>query len=95
MTDPRHLFVVHTKPVPGQVDGFVNAQRFVLGDHQTAEFQPEGQPHRYLALYEVAGDPQQALANLARAAAAGLQMTTAPHPDRRSGMFTSITPLLR
>lgn len=70
----RHLLVVLTKPVEGKedeynewyssthlddvlaIDGFVSAQRFAL----TELPRPQQAPYRYLAIYEIEGDPEKA-----------------------------------
>ncbi len=77
---------VHLGEVVG-IPGFISAQRFELADTQMG---PEGQ-HRYLALYEVEGDPAEALAALKRARP-DLQMSHALDSTTISArMFTAIT----
>ena len=99
------IFVVLTNPVEGREDefnqwysdihvrevvdipGFVSAQRFALSDAQSAG----AGPHKYLAIYEVEGDPAAALEAL-KAARPNLNMSDAL--DRASistRMFTPIT----
>jgi hypothetical protein len=99
------IFVVFTNPVEGKeeafnawysdihvkeivdIPGFVSAQRFRLSDAQNG---PTG-PHRYLAIYEVEGEPAAALAAL-KAARPDLQMTDALDRGGISAqMFTAIT----
>ncbi|SNR94992.1 hypothetical protein SAMN06265360_1417 [Haloechinothrix alba] len=45
-----------------QIPGFVAAQRFKLNDNQLSGFVPSA--HRYMALYEIEGDPDEALEEL-------------------------------
>lgn len=87
----RSVYVVKTNPVEGReeeyndwynsrhipdvlnVPGFVAAQRFTLEDlpkNETA-------PYRYLALYEIEGDPAKALATLGEAVAGGMFISEA------------------
>ncbi len=86
----ENILVVLTNPVPGKEDefnewysnihiqeicqlpGFKSAQRFKLGD---AQLGPDG-AHRYLAIYEIEGDPAAALEAL-KAARPDLNMTDA------------------
>ncbi len=99
------VLVVLTNPVAGKEDeynawysdihlrevvdipGFVSAQRFKLAD---AQMGPAGD-HRYLAVYEVEGDPADALAAL-KAARPDLQMSDALDMSTTSArMFTALT----
>ncbi len=52
----------HLTEMVGSVKGWVKAQRFVLAPEQL-EFEPSR--HKYLAVYEVEGDLQEAYAGLA------------------------------
>ena len=89
-TMSENILVVLTNPVPGkedefnewytnihiqeicQISGFKSARRFKLGDDQLG---PGGE-HRYLAIYEIEGDPAAALEAL-KAARPDLNMTDA------------------
>lgn len=101
------LFVVQTNHVPGgeseyhdwynsvhipdilSVPGFVAAQRFELGPVQR---RPElDHPYRYLALYEIAGDPRAAFGALDEAKP---RMASSPMlaDQRVSVVYEPITP---
>ncbi|MBT3333461.1 MAG: hypothetical protein HOK21_18010 [Rhodospirillaceae bacterium] len=101
----ENILVVLTNPVPGkedefnewysnihlqeicQLSGFKSAQRFKLGD---AQMGPDG-AHRYLAIYEIDGDPAAALEAL-KAARPDLNMTDALDPASISTqVFGAIT----
>ena len=90
----ENILIVLTNPVAGKEDefnewysnihlqeicqlaGFKSAQRFKLGD---AQMGPDG-AHRYLAIYEIEGDPAAALEAL-KAARPDLNMTDALDRD--------------
>ena len=99
------VFMVLTNPVAGkesefndwytnvhireivEIPGFVSAQRFELADAQSG---PAG-AHRYLAIYEVEGDPGAALEAL-KAARPDLQMSDALDRSAVSAqMFSAIS----
>ena len=101
----ENILVVLTNPVPGkedefnewytnihiqeicQISGFKSAQRFKLGD---AQLGPDG-GHRYLAIYEIEGDPAAALGSL-KAARPDLNMTDALDSNSTSVQsFAAIT----
>ena len=101
----KNILVVLTNPVAGKEDeynrwysevhvrevvdipGFVSAQRFQLTD---AQMGPAG-AHRYLAIYEVEGDPAEAL-NALKAARPDLEMSEALDTSTTSAqMFSAIT----
>lgn len=100
-----NVLIVLTNPVEGREDeynewysdihvrevvdipGFISAQRFALSDSQMG---PAG-AHRYLAIYEVEGDPGAALSAL-KAARPELRMSEALDTSAISAqMFSAIT----
>lgn len=103
----RSYYVVQTNAVAGReaefdewysnrhlsdvlaVPGFVAAQRFELSPTQRP-----GLPaprYRYLALYEIEGDPADALEALGRAVADGMELSDAMAPDRSAYVFRPTT----
>ncbi len=76
---------VHVREVV-DIPGFVSAQRFKLAD---AQMGPQGD-HRYLAIYEVEGDPAAALAAL-KAARPNMSMSDVLDASTSAQMFTAIT----
>lgn len=72
-----------------EVPGFVAAQRFRLED---VPRDPPVAPYRYryLAIYEIEGDPDVALAALSRART-GWVLSEAMEEDRQAFVFTPVT----
>jgi len=70
------------------IPGFVGAERLELSDVQVA---PEDRPHRYLAIYEIEGDPQAALDALL-AASSTMNMSITLSDDAATSLYTQITP---
>ena len=86
----RTIQLVYSKPLPGKDDefndwydnthipdvlsipGIVSAQRYDL--RQLAREQGTEPEYRYLTIYEVEGDPDEAMAKLGAAAASGQMM---------------------
>lgn len=106
---PRNILLVQSDPVPGReeeyqrwytdqhladvlrVPGFSGAQRFALGS-----LQRPGNPdpaYGHIAIYEIEGPVERALASLDHARANGMYVSEAMHPGRVSHVFTSITDL--
>ena len=95
------LLLVFTNPVDGdeeafnrwyddvhldevlQVPGFVAAERFRLTEEQMG---PEERGYRYLAIYEVEGDPAQAFEELQKAAP-NMDMSPAMDPTTYTAHF--------
>lgn len=101
----RSYYVVQTNAVEGREDefqdwytnrhladvlavpGFVAAQRF-----QASPTQRAGQPpYRFLALYEIEGNPADALEALGQAVADGMELSDAMAPDPSAYVFSPIT----
>ena len=78
---------IHLKEVL-EVPGFIAAERFELGEAQVDEAE---RSHRYLAIYEIDGDPAEALEAL-QAAAPGMDMSATLHADAQTSVFTPLTP---
>ena len=78
---------IHLKEVL-ETPGFIAAERFELGEAQVDEAE---RPHRYLAIYEIEGDPADALAAL-QAAAPGMDMSKTLHSEIETSVFTPLTP---
>ena len=76
---------VHLKEVL-EVPGFVAAQRLELTDAQVVDAE---RPHRYLAIYEVEGDPDLAFKNL-MAASPRMNMSKTLDPNAFTSHFTPI-----
>jgi len=77
---------VHLKEVL-EVPGFVAAQRFELGDAQISE---DARPHRFLAIYEVEGDPKAAFDRLQ---ASSEEMNMSETLDLESTFTAHYTPI--
>jgi hypothetical protein len=93
----KHVLVVLTNAVEGQDDafnkwydeqhlpdvlaipGFVAAQRYTIAPDQMSD--PALHTHRYLALYEIEGDANAALAGLGKAVEAGMYLDPSMAPD--------------
>jgi hypothetical protein len=106
---PRTIFLVQTEPVAGREDeyhewytnqhlddllavpGFVAAQRFTISPQQRPGTTPPKFAH--LAIYDIEGDPQAALASLAEARAGGMLISDALGPESAAHVYTSITEL--
>ncbi|MBV1879198.1 MAG: hypothetical protein KUG79_16270 [Pseudomonadales bacterium] len=100
----NHTLLVLTNPVVGKekeyndwysnthiqdivaIPGFVSAQRFKLSDAQMAD----AGPYKYLAIYEVEGDPAAALDAL-KAATPNIEMSDALNTALGAHMFSAIT----
>lgn len=98
------LLLVFTNPTPGdeaefnrwyqevhlkevlEVPGFVGAQRFELTDAQLSD---EKRDHRFLAIYEVEGDPAEAFERL-QAAVPDMDMSPTLADDTFTSHFTAI-----
>ncbi len=78
---------VHLKEVL-ETPGFVAAERFELSGTQMTEGE---QPHRYLAIYEIEGDPAAAAKTLMELAP-GMNMSATLSEDAATGLFSQITP---
>ena len=78
---------IHLKEVL-ETPGFIAAERFELGQEQV---DPAERPHRYLAIYEIDGDPAAALAAL-QTAAPGMDMSDTLHSEIGTSVFTPLTP---
>lgn len=76
---------VHLKEVL-EVPGFVAAQRFELTDAQMGDAE---RPHRYLAIYEVDGDPELAFKNI-QAASPKMDMSKTLDANTFVSHFTPI-----
>ena len=106
---PDHVLIVLTNPTEGQedeyndwysnthlaevtaLDGFVAAQRFRLSDSQLSGF-PRSD-HRFLAIYEIDGDPSRAFELLERELESGRMVLPASinAADIRPWCYTPIT----
>jgi hypothetical protein len=102
----RHIFVVQTNAIDGEDDaynhwhtnihlpdalavpGFVAAQRFKLSETQRPG--AELSEYRYLTIYEMDGDPGEALAAL-RESVPGMHISPSMAPDRVLNVFEAIT----
>lgn len=78
---------VHLKEVL-EAPGFVAAERFDLGEAQMVEAE---RPHRYLAIYEIEGDPASALQAL-QDLAPQMNMTTTLAGDAATHLYSQISP---
>ena len=78
---------IHLKEVL-ETPGFIAAERFELGEAQVDE---ADRPHRYLAIYEIEGDPADALTAL-QEAAPGMDMSATLHADAATSVFMPLTP---
>ena len=78
---------VHLKEVL-ETPGFVAAERFELSGTQMTEGE---QPHRYLAIYEIEGDPAAASKALMELAP-GMNMSATLSEDTGTSLFSQITP---
>ena len=78
---------VHLKEVL-EAPGFVAAERFDLADAQMAE---DDRPHRYLAIYEIEGDPADALKALQELAPT-MDMTATLAKDAATSLYSQISP---
>lgn len=78
---------VHLKEVL-EAPGFVAAERFDLGEAQMVEAE---RPHRYLSIYEIEGDPAEALKAL-QELAPKMNMTTAMAKDAATSLYSQISP---
>lgn len=99
------LYVVHSNPVPGReaeynewystqhlhdlvaIPGFVRARRFEISGAD----EPALSAYRYLALYEIEGDPQAAMGNMSDAVTAGMHLSEALSPELLATTYTAIT----
>jgi hypothetical protein len=102
---PTSVFVVHTNPVAGReeefnawyterhlkdvlaIPGFVRARRYRLSDAQFAPLPG----FRYLAIYEIEGDPAEAMRALRRALKAGLEVSEAMANEVYATVYEPIT----
>lgn len=81
---------VHLKEVL-EAPGFVAAERFDLGSAQMDE---ADRAHRYLAIYEIEGDPEATLKSL-RELAPQMDMTSTLAGDAATSLYSQITPRMR
>lgn len=99
------VFVVHTNPVEGREDeyntwyterhlkdvvaipGFVRARRYHRSDAQFAPLPG----FRYLAIYEIEGDPAEAMRALRRALKSGLEVSEAMASEVYATVYEPIT----
>ena len=77
---------VHMKEVI-ETPGFIGCERFELGE---AQMDPAERAHRYLAIYEIEGDPAAALKSL-QESAPRMQMTDTLSLEAGTSLFTQIT----
>jgi hypothetical protein len=102
----RNIFVVQSNAAAGREDefndwytnvhipdalavaGFVSAQRFRISGTQRPGAGPY--PFEYLTVYEMEGDPREALAALATAVP-GMRISSAMAEDRKLHVFESVT----
>lgn len=101
----RSVFIVHTNPVLGREDeynqwythrhladvvaipGFVRARRYRLSASQTTPLPG----FEYAAIYEIDGDPAEALAGLRGAMRAGMEISEAMEPHPYATVYEPIT----
>jgi hypothetical protein len=69
-----------------EVPGIVAAERFALAD---AQLTPGDHEHRYLAIYEIEGDPAEAAAGLLKAE---MNMSETLHPQIQTALYTQLGP---
>ena len=81
---------VHLKEVL-EAPGFVAAERFDLSDVQMMEAE---RPHRYLAIYEIEGDPAAALKSL-QELAPQMNMSATLGGDSATSLYSQISPRLQ
>lgn len=99
------IFIVHTNPADGREDefndwydnrhlaevmavpGFVRARRYRISD---AQFAPLTR-FRYVAVYEIAGDPAEAMAALRRALKTGLHVSEALASELLATVYEPVT----
>jgi len=102
----RHVLLVFTNPTPGddeefnrwydevhlkevlETPGFVAAERFDLSDAQMDDAE---HAHRYLSIYEIEGDPAEALKTL-QEMAPQMNMSATLGEDTATSLFSQITP---
>jgi hypothetical protein len=73
------------------IPGFVAVQRFRLSDARPVTVDTVN-PYGYLAIYEIEGDPQEALNALGRARDAGMFISPAFDPNASTFTVTPIGP---
>jgi hypothetical protein len=77
---------VHMKEVT-ETPGFIGCERFEISDEQMDSGERK---HRYLAIYDIEGDPAAALKAL-KESAPRMQMTDTLNVDAGTSLFTQIT----
>jgi hypothetical protein len=100
------VFVVHTNPVEGREDefndwynnqhladivavgGFARARRYEISGAQPTY--PFLQQYRYLAIYEIDGDPQETLSAMTKAIDAGMHISEAMASDLLATVYEPI-----
>jgi len=102
---PSAMFIVHSNPVEGredeynewyntkhlddifQIAGFVSARRYRISEAQYAPFTK----FRYIATYEIEGDPAVSMNALKKAIDDGLHLSDALDPELLATLYEPIT----